>query len=122
MSARSVAVTFFNLTSHDLILDTSSVQLQHGEWKRYPPSIIPSLQYGEWESDSDGIYTGTQGSLQYQFQYNGIQNIPISWDDPYYGGNSYGISCSSSDFKTRYAGGDGDNAVVQFFIDQKGSG
>lgn len=124
MSARSVNATLNNNTSFALQLLTSSISLLHGEWTTYPPSTIPAGGTGNWQSDSDGFATGTEGSLVYQFIYsnNGalsIETLKVYWDDPFAGGNGYSITCSVPALKVGYSGGDGDNASVTYNFSDK---
>ncbi|MBN3746603.1 Crystal protein ET79 [Burkholderia sp. Se-20373] len=119
MSARSTVVKLQNNSGSTLFLDSASINLLHGEWKTYPPEKIPNGQAGEWESDSDGFMTGTEGKLQYQFaDGGGIENLRLYWDNPYYGSNGYSITVSAAGYKVGYDGGSGDNATVTFYIKQ----
>lgn len=124
MSARSVNATLNNNASFNLQLLTSSINLQHGEWTTYPPSNILAGGNGNWQTDSDGFLTGTEGSLVYQFIYTGngttsIETLKVYWDDPYDGSNGYSITSSVPALKVGYTGGDGNNATVVFSVSDK---
>lgn len=120
MSARSTVAKLQNNSGRTLYLDSTSIQLAHGEWVTYPPEKIPNGQTGQWQTDSDGFMTGTEGRLQYQFaDDDGIENVRVYWDNPYIGNNGYSITVSAAGYKVGYDGGSGDNATVNYYIKQE---
>lgn len=96
----SVNVYVYNkLGNTDLVLLGSG--LNHGAWiigPYGPPGPISANGLGQWASQSDGIFTGTQGWVRYYPIRPGgsvPENPPnedtiyIEWDAPYVGTNSY---------------------------------
>lgn len=119
MSARSVRATFKNGLKVTLHLLNAS--LSHGEWTTNPPASIAPGGTGEWQSDSNGFMTGTEGTCTYQFVYIGeseptIQSVKLYWDNPFSGGNGYSITCSTPAIKVSWSEGNGDNATVHYTI------
>src|ERR1700761_4548311 len=100
-AARSVHVQFNveNMSNTSLVLVGSG--LDHGEWSSglTPPNeLAPPVTAIDWQSESDGFLTGTQGWVRYYPISPGAKvptNVPdsetiwITWDDPYVGSNSY---------------------------------
>ena len=70
-----------------------SDQLDHGVWtnNNMPPSRIEAGETVSWESESDGIATGTEGEVQYQIEGTSI-TMNLHWDDPFVGANSFDIT------------------------------
>lgn len=121
MSARSTVVKLKNNSGNKLMLNSASISLPHGEWAsgKYPPVKILDGQTGEWESDSSGFMTGTEGKLEYQFADDGdVATVRIYWGNPFNGRNGYSITVSSDHYKVGYEGGSGDNATVDFYINK----
>jgi YD repeat-containing protein len=83
----SVSVTFTN--NGKLPLQDRFQVLNHGCWNPEPPRTIAPLTTVTWKSESCGIGTGTEGSVQYQ-PYGAPDNIRgnFYWDDPTIGSNS----------------------------------
>ncbi|MFD2641885.1 hypothetical protein [Pseudomonas japonica] len=104
-AARSVKVTFVNSSPFNLIKAKSG--LSHGIWMddMQPPEVIEPGQTVAWGSESSGIATGTEGSVEYcicgSFENAGPQDLKISfrvdWDNPYGGSNSCRHSWPSGD-------------------------
>ncbi|WP_081056378.1 hypothetical protein [Burkholderia territorii] len=117
-AARSVVAKLTNNTKFVLTLDKSSIQLNRGKWITSPPDQISPGDVGQWESDSDKIAQGTDGSLRYQFVDQGTVNVDVYWSDPYNGENYYSIRCDSGGFNVGHSGGGGSNATVDYHIDQ----
>jgi hypothetical protein len=129
MSARSVTVNFFNQLGNTKLLLVGS-GLSHGEWAAgaQPPSVITPNMQVTWESDSDGVATGTQGWVRY-YPVRAVppsqaepppmapdsETIYFTWDNPFVGSNSYSTSAPSPYILT-YQGGSGDNAVPNVFL------
>jgi hypothetical protein len=104
MAKRSVVVQLVNNTQYLLSIDSNNFSLDHGEWTTKPPPYIQDNKTGQWESESDGVMTGTEGHCGYFIQDEYIDTTPnwvyVYWDDPYYGGNERGCSVSNSDLYT----------------------
>jgi hypothetical protein len=83
MAARSTHVTLNNRTGVNLSKTDDS--LDHGIWTDRPPTIIGDR--GEWESESDGFATGTEGRVTYSIDGGG--EVRLHWDNPFIGSNSY---------------------------------
>ncbi|MNG55987.1 hypothetical protein D3C79_140590 [compost metagenome] len=126
MASRSVKVTLENDTAYNLLLVNKS--LSHGEWTdfRQPPEEILSGDTADWQSESAGILTGTEGKVTYRIdmnEYAHSSNPPeaiITWDDPYSGSNgcSMPLQGEGSDRFTatvpEKATISGDNATMNF--------
>jgi len=121
MAARSVHVTFDNRTGRNLLKQNDV--LEHGEWTSRPPLVIGNR--GEWESESDGFLTGTEGSTKYNIvdlDNNVLGSFEVHWDNPFVGSNSYSHSVTpasdstGSGFSIGHIGGGGDNATVTYVL------
>jgi hypothetical protein len=113
MASRSTVVILVNATDHDLQLTHAT--LQHGIWsdEMYPPLAIAKKSRGQWESESDGFMTGTEGSATWHLA--AVGQVKITWDNPYVGSNSYSQSAPKK-YKITHDGGSGDNATVTFTL------
>ena len=114
MAARSTNITIVNNTTLDLILESASVI--DGIWSpgSYPQSPIAAGTKGSWQSESDGVMTGTEGNVTYHFQIP-AGPVYINWDNPYVGNNGYSI-ITPAGYTLQQTGGDGDNATVTFTL------
>jgi len=114
MASRSTNVTLINNT--DLTLILTQATLSHGVWSDglYPPEKIAPHSKGNWQSESDGFMTGTEGTVTYTVE-NGTGNVVIHWDNPYAGGNGYSSSAPNG-YEISQSGGSGNNAVVTFTL------
>src|SRR5215208_2488493 len=118
MAARSTHVILKNRTRMNLNKVDDS--LDHGIWVERPPRIIGDR--GEWESESDGVLTGTEGRTTYKIDGGG--EIRLHWDNPFVGSNSYHESVApqaapsgvGGGFSVLHRGGGGDNATVEFIL------
>jgi len=86
MAARSVQIQFTNATDFPLNLIAS--HLCHGKWTNdgaKPPQQVAARSMVSWESQSDGILTGTQGWVKYKLAPSSGNNeqVLVSWDNPY---------------------------------------
>ena len=114
-AARSVEVFLSNLTRCDLLLVTA--RLDHGEWTTEPPRLILFGDEGRWESESNGVATGTEGEADYITQscrdanFN-TKRIHFHWDNPFIGSNSYDTAGTDGAFHSRIVGGSGNHAGV----------
>ncbi len=124
MASRSTTVVFTN-TTHNTALHKANQELPHGAWTTEPPDfILPGTQV-VWGSQSDELFTGTEGKVHYIPGAPGDDNptIPVDdsglvyihWDNPYVGSNSYGASAPPPLKVNQESGtGSGDNATVRF--------
>ena len=121
MAARSVSVIFDNRTGRNLLKQND--RLDHGKWTTRPPDVIGNR--GDWESESDGFLTGTEGSTSYHIvdlDDSVLGSFDVHWDDPFSGSNSYSHSVSpaadtsGTGFSIGHIGGGGDNATVTFVL------
>jgi hypothetical protein len=121
MAARSTHVRLENLSGR-LNLRLLDKSLDHGEWTVQPPQLIGNA--GEWESESAGFATGTEGRVSYQIETVDEEimgRVDLHWDNPFVGSNSYeesvlprATSATDQGFSVGHVGGDGDNASVLF--------
>jgi hypothetical protein len=114
-AARSVEVFLGNLTRCDLLLVTA--RLDHGEWTTRPPGLILLGDEGRWESESNGVATGTEGEADYFTQAcrNPALNnkrLHFHWNNPFVGSNSYDTAGTDGAFHSRIVGGGGNHAGV----------
>jgi Kelch motif len=116
MAARSTQVILVNDTGFTLSLTGSD--LSHGEWSSgaEPPGTIGANSTVSWQSESDGIATGTEGTADFDVVSTGA-SLHFHWDNPFVGSNSYdekgpiGLTLERS-------GGGGDNATVTWVLSQ----
>ena len=116
MAARSTHVILVNDTGFTLSLTGSN--LSHGEWSAgaAPPATVAANSTASWQSESDGIATGTEGTADFAVLTTGA-SLHFHWDNPFIGSNSYddaapiGLPLSQS-------GGGGDNATVTWVLAQ----
>jgi hypothetical protein len=88
-------------------------------WVTKPPQTIKAGdQAVAWESESDGILSGTEGSVTYKFdETNDV--LKLVWVNPFFGSNHYRVEEIPTEFSCPYEGGDGDNARVTFSLKKK---
>ncbi|MFI9235370.1 aegerolysin family protein [Streptomyces sp. NPDC053079] len=116
-AARSVEVFMTNSTRCDLVLITA--RLDHGEWTRRPPAFIERGDTITWESESNGVLTGTEGEADFVTQgcrnpANNTKRLHLHWNNPYVGSNSYDTAGTDGAFRVTIVGGSGNHAGVQF--------
>jgi hypothetical protein len=66
MAARSVFVNLVNRS--DAVLIRTSGSLSHGIWTHQPPLRIEAGAKQTWQSESNGVATGTEGEVSYDIQ------------------------------------------------------
>ena len=123
MAVRSTHVTLEN-RGGTLNLRRTAMELDHGVFTDEPPLLIGNR--GEWESESSGIATGTEGRVTYQIEdLDGgrVGEVRLHWDNPFIGSNSYDESvapaaadATDTGFSVVHVGGAGDNANVRFVL------
>lgn len=91
--------------------------LSHGEWTNpwQPPEIINPQSDGEWRSESNGVLTGTEGSIRFSIGNGQNKSVYVHWNNPYDGSNKY-HQIVNSGFEIYKTGGIGDNTIVEFFL------
>ncbi|MFG2004785.1 hypothetical protein ACGFNU_37105 [Spirillospora sp. NPDC048911] len=121
-AARSVFVEVNNWTQCEM--DFHDADLSHGVWSgtNWPPSEIINSTWGDWSSESNGVFTGTEGTASSLLRKcvnpaNNFKVVKFHWNNPYVGANSYDNSGTSSGVKITRSGGSGNNAVVQFRVE-----
>jgi hypothetical protein len=96
-AARSTQINFNNSTI--AILTRNSMSLQWGIWSNegsaVPPENIIGGTHAQWQSESAGFLTGTQGSASYAVNDDSTQLVTIEWDNPFKGDNSYTLTAPS---------------------------
>ncbi len=114
MAARSTRVTIRNQIG--LPLRHIDDSLDHGEWTDplTPPGEIPSGQTMWWQSESDGVATGTEGRARYRIGDTG-DVITFHWDNPFVGTNFYEQSITGP-YGLYFEGGKGDNTEVRYAL------
>ncbi|MET0842655.1 MAG: hypothetical protein ABWY23_02315 [Mycetocola sp.] len=121
MAARSTRFVFYN--DSDTTLVRIGGGLDHGIWTRQPPLTIPPLTNANWESESNGVLTGTEGHVDYDIQLatgGSAGTCHIYWDNPYVGSNEYEEKTPET-FQVKRLGGGGDNAVVRLTFSSSSS-
>jgi hypothetical protein len=119
MAARSVSVSFVNKC--DVALVSGGASLLHGIWTTQPPARIEAGQTVGWETESNGVATGTEGTAYYDIEGLGITSRSLfHWDNPFIGSNSYSESYPET-FNVSRSGGGGDNANVTWVFDDASS-
>ncbi|WP_344804127.1 PLL family lectin [Microlunatus ginsengisoli] len=117
MAARSTRVTIHNETSQTLTHLSDS--LDHGEWTDplTPPATIPPGAVVWWQSESDGVATGTEGRAAYRIGTDpqGGGQFDIHWDNPYAGTNFYEQGISGP-YGFYFEGGKGNNAEAIYHL------
>lgn len=111
-AARSVHVVIKNNTTHTMIFVSGGTQ--HGIVTRRPPSRISSGGIGELFAESNGVATGTEGSVTYRLDGVG-GNAVFHWDNPFVGSNSISGSAPAA-FKIEQIGDTGNRTLVFFSI------
>lgn len=110
--SRSTLAIIINNTSLTLNLQTDSVD--HGEWSQSlsPPTIIGPHSRGQLQAESDGLWTGDEGSVYYG---SDAGTFYFQFDNPYSGSNSYDQTAPAG-YTIDRSGGGGDNAAVTWTI------
>src|SRR5262249_25138773 len=89
-------------------------ELLHGIWTTHIPNKIERLESAQWESESHGFCTGTEGWVEFEVSDDsGV--IRLHWNNPFVGSNEYSHTAQPLD-QVSYKDGVGDNATVTFEI------
>jgi hypothetical protein len=127
MAARWTEVTLVNRTSNNL--RKTGDHLDHGVWDNDPPPLLVGDR-AVWASESDGVLTGTVGTVTFQIETvepdgqrpEVLGRVTLHWDNPFAGGNSYDASVlpqatpTGPGFSVGFFGGGGDDARVTFVL------
>ena len=113
MAARSTVVELLNGSAYPLRLVSSTVE---GVFGAAPPGVVQPGALVRWESESDGVFTGTEGRAEYAVGATGA-SIDLHWDNPYEGSNSYDEQAPAG-LRLQRSGGGGDDATVLWRLDQ----
>jgi hypothetical protein len=65
MASRSVTAVFYNRTS-DTILQCVQASVPHGDWDTSLPGVLAPGVVAAWTTQSNGLFTGTQGSATFE--------------------------------------------------------
>jgi hypothetical protein len=113
MAARSFFIEVVN-AGPDLF--RKDIGLDHGEWSNggsfVPPEHIPHRSRAQWESESDGFATGTQGHAIYGSNEG---DVGFFWNDPFVGSNSFTVNHDST-LQVTWGDISGNNAAVTVTI------
>lgn len=116
---RTVVVYLSNLTG--CTMTRAAASLSHGIWVITPAVQIANNTTSEWESDSKGLLTGTEGTATYVLGNcaDPAQNAKLAifhWDNPYVGSNTYDTIGTTPGITIVRKGGSGDNAIVNWLV------
>jgi hypothetical protein len=115
MAARSVTIKVENTFDIALVFDHDS--LQHGIWGSSPPARIEPQTTPQWVAESDGVATGTEGTVWYRLDVPGTKGlVRLHWDNPFVGSNNYDQSGPDVLTVTRKGDGSGDDATAHWVI------
>jgi hypothetical protein len=109
--ARSVRVVLLNQTGNRLHFADASAS--HGDWAGNLPGLIAPGAYGEWQTNSGGFMTGTEGDAHYTLE--GVGDVRVHWDNPFFGENSYSSSAPRG-YTVESSGGEQNHATIFFFL------
>jgi len=113
MASRSVRCELRNFTGEVVV--RRSHFLAHGIWA--PGDHDPALGEAspQWESESDGFMTGTEGRAVYVGPSGSVE---LFWNNPFVGGNTYGAKPSGSYIvRGPHGPATGSNVSVVYIID-----
>lgn len=109
-AARSTHVRLVNLT--DRVWTFGEASLRSGNWSRSLPQWIAPYDEGNWESESNGAMTGTEGKASYSTERGPVE---VRWNNPFIGSNTYSCQVPSGYWCER-TDGSGNNASVTFVV------
>ncbi|MFD8979027.1 Crystal protein ET79 [Streptomyces sp. NPDC059564] len=110
---RSVRVKVVN--GSGTLLARTGAELKWGIWSgdSLPPSLINPNARADWQTESEGFMTGTEGSAEYVLAGGG--KVVFRWNNPFSGSNSYACEVPAT-HSCATAGGGGKNAEVVFTV------
>jgi hypothetical protein len=122
LGKRSVRVVLVNQTPFTLRRLQGAAT--HGKWSSMPPGYLNGYDYAQWQTDSNGLSTGTMAAVQFDIwgtdQAHGnkmvkVGNLNIKWNNPFDGSNDYAQSTTPG-FAVDRVGGNGNHTTVFFFL------
>lgn len=115
MAARSVTIKVQNTFDVALVFDHDSIQ--HGIWGIAPPARIEPGTTPEWVAESNGVATGTEGTVWYRLDVPGTTGlVRLHWDNPFIGSNNYDQSGPDVLTVTRVGDGSGDDSTAHWVV------
>lgn len=115
MAARSVTLQIQNDFDVALVADHDSIQ--HGIWGSVPPSRIEPGTTGQGVAESDGVATGTEGTVWYRLDIAGTSElVRFHWDNPFVGSNNFDQSGPAVVSVTRVGDGSGNDATAHWVV------
>lgn len=115
MAARSVTIKVDNKFAIALVFDHDS--LQHGVWGSNPPPRIEPGTLAEWVAESNGIATGTEGTVWYRLDISSSTGlVRLHWDNPFVGSNNFDQSGPDVVTVSRIGDGSGDDATAHWVV------
>lgn len=115
MPARSVRVRLHNQTSTPLILQQAP--LEGGEWTDgcRPAARIDPGAVAMFRSESDGVFTGTEGRAYYAIDADPGRVLYVHWDKPYAGPSGYHVNADDQHYAA-WTGGRGHNTSIDVVL------
>lgn len=115
MAARSVTIKVDNTFDVALVFDNDS--MQHGVWGSAPPSRIEPQSSAQWAAESDGVMTGTEGTVWFQLDLPGTTGkVRLHFDNPFVGSNNYDQSGPAVLTVTRIGDGSGNDSTAHCVV------
>lgn len=115
MAARSVTIKVDNRFDVALVFDHDSIQ--HGIWGSNPPPRIEPGETKQWVAESNGIATGTEGTVWYRLNVLGSTGlVRLHWDNPFVGSNNFDQSGPYVVTVVREGDGSGDDATAHWIV------
>lgn len=115
MATRSVTIKVHNKLDVALIFDHESIQ--HGVWGSDPPPRIGPGTLPQWVAESDGVATGTEGTVWYRLDIpSSTVLVRLHWDNPFVGSNNFDQSGPDVVTVTRFGSGSGDDATAHWIV------
>jgi hypothetical protein len=115
MAARSVTIKVEKKFDVALVFDHQSIQ--HGVWGSNPPPRIEPGTLAQWVAESDGVATGTEGTVWYRLDIPGSTGmVRLHWDNPFVGSNNFDQSGPDVVTVIRIGDGSGDDATAHWVV------
>lgn len=115
MAARSVTIKIQNDFDVALVADHDSIQ--HGVWGSVPPARVEPGTTGQGVAESDGVATGTEGTVWYRLDIAGTTElVRFHWDNPFVGSNNFDQSGPAVLSVTRVGDGSGNDATAHWVV------
>jgi len=119
-AARSTSVVL--ASNVDCTLARTDMGLDTGRWTTEPPLVIGPKGRGQWGSESNMIWTGTEGSATYRTEgcadpTRNCKTVRVHWKNPYLAKNDYDANGTDPMFGVTWNGNGGNQAYVVFTLD-----